>query len=881
MTTTLILLFISSLSLLNAEILVRQETSEKMVRWIIPMAQSDVSIDKQSQKVTLILENLERLAEYEVAVKQLKKVSGFIKDVEFFLPNENLNKPHLIVNLENPAVEAFNFYKQREGSHYLDFWLDKEKQKEQAAAIRPIPNEKPVAKAPVPVRAAPVAQAVVKKALSDTPQNFTTSAHKGYRDFRYGASFIWNAEPLAPEYAALIDLASKTPDYLYEIKNREILSDDKESHLQLTINLYKKGKWGLMYKSIKLYEEKFGEDSNFDINEYLKANAIIKENLVQGNRGPIKMAVNMLTAIEPRTKNYEMRRAIYKYLMAYHNSNKDFVNLLSVAKKFYVVSKENFDYEETPNSLETILYALAMLNQTAQIEELINEKTVEKIIPRQVYLAYKIYAYMKHGRSLDVLKVYEENKKTFTKPVHRLIVFNTAEAYFREARYEEAIKLYDEFISDYSFHTRSSDARLRLALSYEILDKDPAQTTELYRNTINRSSSDATRYEAQIRMVALTNVRKLKPTDKDKEFRVFLKNPFKNDDELPKDLKKLLWLTRLRLFIVDGEFANGMAYLQAIPTSAMKPAEVRTFEADGAEVVFGLIMDNYSKSDFSNVIRFQETYKDKYVNKVAMDPLVNFIVAKSYIRLGLFDGHDQLVKDFERIKNTPIRSFPIWIQRPETKSNKFLMGELEIIKNIRMKFWDKASNAIDSLTTLEENKKLDYYRTVVFYHLKNFDDAIKTAESLISTSGYDYLVDDGERAEFVNAYLDSLYETRKTDKFLKVLNALVEGRQNQGTYLDQILEKMEYLSIEVKSADKLAYSNFIRDRIGKFVVKYPKSIYEGRLKLLEGQTFLAEDRLEEANTVLTKILEDEKVAGHIKEMARSELSLVKIKQRNL
>ena len=47
--------------------------------------------------------------------------------------------------------------------------------------------------------------------------------------------------------------------------------------MQLTINFYREEKLGIsMNKSITLYEKKYGGDSNTGINEFLKANALLK-----------------------------------------------------------------------------------------------------------------------------------------------------------------------------------------------------------------------------------------------------------------------------------------------------------------------------------------------------------------------------------------------------------------------------------------------------------------------------------------------------------------------------------------------------------------------------------------------------------------------------
>jgi len=67
----------------------------------------------------------------------------------------------------------------------------------------------------------------------------------------------------------------------------------------------------------------------------------------------------------------------------------------------------------------------------------------------------------------------------------------------------------------------------------------------------------------------------------------------------------------------------------------------------------------------------------------------------------------------------------------------------------------------------------------------------------------------------------------------------------------------------------------------KFMSEFPKSTYYGRIQYLYGTTMLTNKKVDEATQVFTKIIEDESITPAIKEMARSELSLIKIKARTL
>jgi outer membrane protein assembly factor BamD (BamD/ComL family) len=865
--------------------LIKQINEANYLRLIIPSVRGAIEFQQEGNVIRIIPLYVDTAEKIQQLFSQLQPDVKYISEVKKAAPNEKINIAHVELTLSSNDLEMFSFFRETERGHVLDLWKT-QKDTNQAKQVTDVEVIKPVivpkvseVKTLKPIKeVAPEPKKIIKEAgpLVITP-------HAGWRDYRYGATFLLPLAPLAPEFKDAIDLDRKTPEVFYPITDREFQKDDKEAHLQLVINLYRRSSWGMMYKSMKLYIEKYGNDSNEDFLEYIKANALLKESLTKGDTSPVKTAVGILENIALRSKTYEMRKAINKYLISYFIRLDDYVHALKVSKQLYVDSKNNFDYEETPYSLEAIIYNLSLLNQDSKIEELLTEKTVAKLLPRQTLIAHQLYTLLKMDKYLEVIKIYEKEKPALVKPINRMILFNVAESYFRNAQYDEAIAHFDQFISEYSFHSSTANARLRLALCYDLADKDPEQTAQLYKQTIDRAQDPFVRYEAQIRYVALTSVRKLTPTESDLEHRVFLDHTFNEKTLSNHPILKLLWQVRLRTLIVDNKFTEALAYLKAIPVSSLKSSEIKSFESDGAEVVLGMILKDYAKADYASVIRHYETYQDRYVDKVAIDPLVNFMVAKSYVKLGLYSGFDSLMEKFTKMKNTPVKSFPVWIERPSIKSSDYLMAELEVIRHIRMKEWQKASGAVQALVSLSDNTtKQMFYNGIILFHLKDYKGSISQIENFMQQRGEDDLIDDIERADLLEAYTGSLYETRGLDKFKKVANAVSAGnKMNNETYLGKVVEKINYLYIELLSSDLSTTAPIIGKEIETFINRYPVSPYQGRLQLLLGQAYMAQEQVNEAIAVLDKILKDEKVSGHIKEMARSELTMARIRQRTI
>src|SRR5690606_34952439 len=134
------------------------------------------------------------------------------------------------------------------------------------------------------------------------------------------------------------------------------------------------------------------------------------------------------------------------------------------------------------------------------------------------------------------------------------------------------------------------------------------------------------------------------------ETEVFLEQSPDETKALTQDLKKLLWLVRLRLFITQKNYDKALTYLTSIPLDSLKPLERRVFEGDGAEVIYGLIQEAYLQEDYSKVVKIWEVYKDKYESKVAKNLYMNFVVCDAFVKLGLFKSYDRALASFRSVE---------------------------------------------------------------------------------------------------------------------------------------------------------------------------------------------------------------------------------------
>ena len=855
-----------------------QEKHKKYLRWKLSTVKNHVSVKKEKDMVLLQTSNSNLFKQLKADIKNFVRDEQYMKRIEFDPPGKNDGVYSILIQLQG-NIELFAFYRDREQEHIIDFWKEVGEVADRSPSsleIKPTPKKK---------KFAPVKKKAVVKRRPPVVKNVPVVEQ--YRDFRYGGAFYWDYEPLEIPFDSIIDLRSKTPEFFYPIEDRNYRKSDKEAHLQLSINMYRKRKWGLMYNSIKLYREKYGEeDDNTEINEYLKANAIIRDNFKKQKKGPTKTALNILENIEKRSSNYALRKGIIKYALQYSIDKKDYVAALKAAKNLYMETSKKNDVGDARLAAKAILFNLSKLNQIDSIQKILKKKDMNKYLTKNTILMYEIYSYLKIGKNKDVINIYKREKSNFAKPIHKSILFNVAEAAFRESKFSLATKMFDDFIANYSYHTFSSHSRVRLALIYDLTKKPLKEVILLYDNAINRSQDIKASLEARIRYVGVTNLRKIEIEQKDRESRVLLDMDAKERENLDLNLKKILWLVRTRILIVDGQYKDALAYLETIPLESLKPVEKRVFEGEGAEIFYGVISNLYRDSKYSEIIKFWNTYKDKYVLRVANDSIMNFIVGKSYLKLGLYDEFDRVYEKFLKIKDEPERNFPFWVKRRKNITNSDITHELVIEKNLALENVVLAQRELDILKNKNNsNDKINYYQGLIFYAEKNYKKTSEEFENFLIRKNRKNILSPEETGLLLTYYTDSLYKQGSMDKFKRVSRAILKDTEQYGSEheaIKKLKERLHYMVIEVDFSDSKSKNHArLGDEILKFKKHYKNSLYLGRVNYILGRYYVKSNKRKKAREIFNSILSDKDVSKNVKGLVKAELAMMSIQEKKI
>ena len=870
--------------------IINQENLKSHLRWNLLVPKDQFFVVKRDQNLFIETVNLELFESLASAVAKLTMNAQYIDSVSYSKENFPSRPATIVVKLKDPSVELFSFYREADKKYILDFWINTDLAAERSAGLKkPIPLPV-VVKAPVVKKKPALPVSLINRESRTLPVIDATSAsgekqtNPEFRDFRYGASFIWDYRPMIPQLEKDINLSSKIPDSLYPIKDRENIDDAKEAHMQLSINFYREGKWGLMNKSITLYEKKYNRDSNHPLNEFLKANVLLKGNLAKPNRGITQSAMVILANVKDMTKDYELRSAIFRYLIQYHLDVRDHVKTLELAKELYVDARGEFDQNLIIQAALTILHSLAELRQIDKMESFLKEnKKIESILPPQMSIAYMSFAMLSQGDTKELTKRYKVLEKSLAKPVHPAILYNVGESLFRQADYEGSAKLFDEFLASYSYLLQAPYARLRLALGYEMMDRTAAENLALYKNAIDRSTSGEVRYEAKLRYVAMRIARKIKPSEQDKETEIFLEQSPDEIKAFNQNLKKLLWLVRLRLFISSKEYDKALSYLTSIPLDSLKLPERRVFEGDGAEIIYGMIQNAYLKEDYSKVVKIWEIYKDKYETKVAKNAYMNFVVCDSFLKLGLHTSFDRAIAGFKDVQNEEERTYPIWIDRIKTSNLSQMIEELNLIRMAAESNWTDAEARLATYpVSIRDSINYSFYQGLVNFHQKRYSEAIVEFEKVLMKQNSKNQLTPRQTADLLMGYVESLYQLKDQNRFKTVVRALNQDiLTSSSAPILNISERINYLLIESYVGERSPEWKEVETMTKIFREKFQKSPYTARIGYLYGLSLIKNSKVPEGREVFSILTNDKNVPSHIKEMCRSELTTLELIEKKL
>ena len=845
-----ILLFFLSLLIINGESLSSVVTKRSTIKLTKPGV---INCEKVNDLI------IECDSSSEINFTNKEKISP-IKSISF------VSKNKLNIFLEDSGWEFFSFSKPGKTKEYvLDFWKKSNKKTPKVKVVKDVVKNK----------VSGGKKSKNKRIKRNKKEKLITKSEKEKNlDFRYGSVFIWPYKAVKPFINMEFDYKRKTPDQLIKIKDRDVEKNDEEAHLQLTYNLFKKMKWGLMYKSIDLFNQKYPKSKNQDFNEFLKLNSLLKERYINGNTSPTKELISRLKLYTETSDNDHFNLAITQYLLAHYVETKNVSMILEVATNLYVLARDNYYPEILSKSLEYILASLAEKGDIEKIDKLLTDKDVQKFLPNLRVKEFKTYALLEKNKSERIVLSEKNKKSKRLGDLPKSLLFNLAEAYFREANYKKSIKLFDKFIAKFSEDNYSSKARLRLALAYDLLGRDISLVQKLYKNAIDRSSNIEDRYEAAIRLVGVNYLRSTKKMSSIDAV-TFLEVPKElKDKNMSVNLKKILWLTRLRSFIVGQKYNLAFDYYNNIPLESIKIEDRNIFFGDFSEVILGKMYESFNQKNYSDVVKTFSLLEDRKNYFVPKRAGHSYIESASYLSLGVQKSSSESLKKAKEI-DSGNDVYPSWVTRNILKE---LRDTIQIVRFELSLKNDNYQNSLKELNLIKDKKLKKQLELELNFRHKRYTDYIKKAEAFI-LNDYNKKLTIKQQSSFVTNYSFALMMKGEFTKTKKVLLASFENKlfsKNKSDNLEYVLLNL----VEFYSSPKYSDSDFTT-LLSMYNQSFPNGEWRSKVDFISAKRSISKGDDDLGIKNLQKVINNKGTKNYLKELAKSELALMKIKQKTI
>lgn len=869
----------------------RQEVNEKYLRWNFSVKKDQLTVTKDESIVLMETFDLS-LFEYITAQLQAEVMNPkYVAQIKFSKELYPEKPAQIQIYLKTSNVELFKFYKENEKKLVLDFWINQDiaensnsdksstkdsdlvqNSKNSIAAISNIP----------PVQSAQsFSQNNVENNNTSTTDQLKISMSAQASppavvskdlDFRYGASFIWPYPAMVPSIEQDLNIDAKIPENFYPVKDwwhvdKSHPGNARDALVQLIINFYRKQKFGFMKKSMDLFKEKYQPNDQEKITFlYLEANTLLYSYVQNKNPGLLQMGLNKLLNLIRITDDYDLQKVSYRFVLQNNLNRKDFSTLLKNAKDFFIRSNDHQDKEMIYLSSRLILLSLAEQDQNDKLEKFLQDPQIEKWMDTQEGIAFKYYALMNRQDYAAILSHFEQHKSGMMKPIHASILYNVAESYFQTGEIEKAKNYFQDFVNQYEFTSEASFAKLRIALSSELLDEKLSVVASLYQKIVDQATVPVARYEAKLRLVASGFVRKGSVTDGDKMLLGFLDAKADEEKWIADDVKYLLWLVRLRTYIKQQQYQEAITYYTSLPLEILPKTYQQVFEKDGTEIVLGLMQQAIHQVNDGKVMKLWGLYNEKMGKNLQKNKLALFYAGSSALRLGLKKNAE---KFFAAYKTDALDEYPQWVPRDYSDLD---IAALEIKNSISEKNWTEAER---KLATLPDDASVKVWSKVMLMSAKG---EYKKMQLYIEKNITDPVVmkkiNNENLLDILEQYMLSLQKNETGDRFEIRLEAIMPVLANDkiSSSFRNVRERALFLLLNSYFSDKTTKQNKIDEYWNQFISIYPNSQYLAGLNYRKANYLIMNNNGAQGKELLEQLIKQPSTPEHIKEMAKNDLN---------
>ena len=588
-------------------------------------------------------------------------------------------------------------------------------------------------------------------------------------------NFVKNEVIQTPQ-ETLIELKNKPASSLYSPANRLSDVDNREKHLQLSINLFRKKKYSLLLKSMQSFEKKYGENKSEGLHKFFQI-VILEEKLKK------KANEQILSLVKKAIKNFKgsdlnLKFAFYKVQLKYNLLDRDWRLLDDNAKEYIAEAKK------IGLGLE-VSWATKLRVETY----LSNSKMVDKSILGQIPEVYKadyiVYELVSKDQYQEIEKLYfEQTWHNATQSLLNNLIFT-------------ALKLQnDEFARVYN-------SRLSMLLRAE------SENTKFFNMIINDEdnlSFNNKKLQVISRLISLNHNPYVVLTS---EQRLLLNT----------ELKVYLWKMRLEHLALKKQKESYWSYISAIPFFQLKKHEINTVIDSHKSFLNKLYQDKFTDRKFQDITSHWEkmSIKSNLHEHIAQD--IIYIVGESYLKLKNTHKYDAIVdiaklETLKRLEASRLFNEKKWkqfLRYSEAIRDQRTLA-MRALAYLELGITDKSEKLFSQVLASDEKLRGEIKEDFFMGYIRLITSSNNSPEHKYQrlnriNSGINYQgVSSNRVKEAIEAHLIGLKMTLKTESFEKILtsvNFFLKNYPRSQFYSMMILTRAKILAQLKKIAESM------------------------------------------------------------------------------
>ncbi len=484
-------------------------------------------------------------------------------------------------------------------------------------------------------------------------------------------------------------------------------NSEEDMQVKLLIKLYNEGKYAVVLRTFKFFEESFPKTKYEKLLLFLKADTNFRLWQQDHNKSDFEKTMALYKNLLDKYPADESRFHTLMFIGANYLDTGSFIGALST----FQVGVER--YADSPFIYEMKLAEADVLNQLGKHDAALEALTKIQTDPKAGNFA--IDAQIRRGdvyfHKKDYLNAVKEYKETLSKiPEHSSeapnIYFNVAESQFWMGDYKNSVESYRQFLEKFPNHSFGGYAMTRIGEIFQMLGVRPEKVTGTFLESYYRYHETPGAFIAKL---YVNTVRFAQMKEKEVEA---VKNEI--SDDLPKynhlpDLEPFVILTLAKANLNRGDYSGPLESLTKFYKTNVFSPHLPLFKDLIVRAIKKETLHFYDEGSALKAVETYLTYKDSWLKNLDQ-PDLYFHLGQAYESLNLNDDATQAYTNslnaLKHISPHDAREDRAWKQNP-TLDQIYLRLAATSLKDENLKKTAQYLGEIRNPEVLSEPEKVE------------------------------------------------------------------------------------------------------------------------------------------------------------------------------